>query len=311
MSQPISRRALMHGAILSAATLATTRATGASPTRTGAKTVILTQQWDKTFPKSEQVEHRKVTFKNRYGITLAGDLYQPKNRGRQKLPALVVSGPFGAVKEQSSGLYAQTLAERGFVTLAFDPSFTGESGGEVRNVGLAGDLHRGLQRRRRLSSACCPDVDRNRIGAIGICGLSGMALTAATGDSRIKAVATASMYDMSRSMSRSYKDSYTREQRHKVIDYLSQQRWADAEKGTLRAGLPRGPVRRERPASSRATRVLPEKLPAGCGPGADCVLQLLPDARAASTRGRSTPPRRGRPRRRCRSSSSRWQPTST
>lgn len=94
----------------------------------------LTQTWDKTFPQSTQVAHRKVTFKNRYGITLAGDLYEPMNRGNRKLPAIVVSGPFGAVKEQSSGLYAQTMAERGFVTLAFDPSYTGESGGEPRNI---------------------------------------------------------------------------------------------------------------------------------------------------------------------------------
>ncbi len=147
----------------------------------------------------------------------------------------MLSGPFGAVKEQVSGLYAQTLAERGFVTLAFDPSFTGESGGAVRNVAspefFTEDFSAAVD-----YVGLLPNVDRERVGAIGICGLSGMALTAASGDSRIKAVATASMYDMSRSMSRSYKDSYTREQRHKVIDYLSQQRWADAEKGTYALG---------------------------------------------------------------------------
>jgi len=202
----------------------------------------LTKGWDKVFPRSDRVTHRKVTFKNRFGIVLAGDLYRPKNAGAGKLPALVLSGPFGAVKEQSSGLYAQVLAERGFVTLAFDPSFTGESGGEVRNVASpdiftedfsAAVDHLGLLR----------DVDRERIGAMAICGLSGMALTAATGDSRIKAVATASMYDMSRSMSRSHKDGYTLEQRRKVVDYLSRQRWIDAEKGEFSLGLHEVPVK--------------------------------------------------------------------
>ena len=176
-----------------------------------------------TFQLSNKVNRQKVTFKNRYGITLTGDLYSPKNVGNQKLPALIVSGPFGAVKEQSSGLYANEMAARGFVTLAFDPSFTGESGGEFRNV-ASPDIYT-----EDFSAAVdyiglLPSVDRNRVGVIGICGLSGMALTAASSDSRIKAVATASMYDMSRSISRSYKDSYTLEQRHKVIDYLSQQR---------------------------------------------------------------------------------------
>lgn len=138
--------------------------------------------WDKTFPKSEKVEHRKVTFKNRYGITLSADLYQPKSRNG-KLAAIAVSGPFGAVKEQSSGLYAQTMAERGFVTLAFDPSYTGESSGEPRHV-ASPDINTedfsaavdflGLQ----------PSVDRNRIGIIGICGWGGMALNAAAVDTR-------------------------------------------------------------------------------------------------------------------------------
>jgi fermentation-respiration switch protein FrsA (DUF1100 family) len=201
-----------------------------------------------------------VTFKNRYGITLAGDLYQPKQRDGQKLPALVLSGPFGAVKEQSSGLYAQQFAERGFVTLAFDPSFTGESGGEVRDVASpdictedfsAAIDHIGL----------LPFVDRNRTGVMAICGLSGMALTAATSDSRIKAVATASMYDMSRSISRSYKDSYTREQRHKVIDYLSQQRWTDAERGSYALGYHEVPFD-DQGKLLKGNRTLPEKLPA-------------------------------------------------
>ncbi len=145
----------------------------------------LTQDWDKTFPKTEKVDHKKVTFTNRYGIILAADLYQPKNASG-RLAAIVISGPFGAVKEQASGLYAQAMAERGFVTLAFDPSYTGESSGETRNV-ASPDINTedfsaavdflGLQ----------PNVDRDRIGAIGICGFSGMALTAATSDSRIRA----------------------------------------------------------------------------------------------------------------------------
>lgn len=185
--------------------------------------------WDKTFPKSEKVEHRKVTFKNRYGITLSADVYQPKNRNG-KLAAIAVSGPFGAVKEQSSGLYAQTMAERGFVTLAFDPSYTGESGGEPRHV-ASPDINTedfsaavdflGLQ----------PSVDRNRIGIIGICGWGGMALNAAAVDQRIKAVATSTMYDMSRVMSKGYNDSMTKEERTKSLEQLGQQRWKNAENG--------------------------------------------------------------------------------
>lgn len=220
--------------------------------------IRLADKWDKTFAKSDKVDHRKVSFKNRYGITLAADLYQPKNTSG-RLAALAVSGPFGAVKEQSSGLYAQAMAERGFVTLAFDPSYTGESGGEPRNV-ASPDINTedfsaavdflGLQ----------PNVDRNRIGIIGICGFSGMALTAATSDSRIKAVATTSMYDMSRSMSRSHKDSYTLEQRRKVINYLSQQRWIDAESGKYSLGYHEVPFDAEGNIV-RGQRVLPETLP--------------------------------------------------
>ncbi|WP_227006175.1 alpha/beta hydrolase [Rufibacter latericius] len=212
-----------------------------------------------TFLLSDKVTRKEVTFKNRYGVTVTGDLYTPKGAANQKLPALILSGPFGAVKEQSSGLYANELAARGFVTLAFDPSFTGESGGEVRNV-ASPDIFT-----EDFSAAVdyiglLPSVDRNRIGAVGICGLSGMALTAATSDSRIKAVATASMYDMSRSMSRSHKDSYTPEQRKKVIEYLSQQRWADAETGKSALGLHEVPFD-ENGNIVKGTRVLPESLP--------------------------------------------------
>jgi fermentation-respiration switch protein FrsA (DUF1100 family) len=223
----------------------------------------LSDTWDKTFAKSDKVDYKKVTFKNRYGIILAADLYQPKNASG-RLAAIAVSGPFGAVKEQASGLYAQTMAERGFVTLAFDPSYTGESSGETRNM-ASPDINTedfsaavdflGLQ----------PNVDRDRIGAIGICGFSGMALTAATSDSRIKAVATASMYDMSRSMSRSHKDGYTMEQRHKVIDYISQQRWIDAESGKYALGYHEAPFD-EKGNILKGQRVLPDSLPADPDP---------------------------------------------
>jgi fermentation-respiration switch protein FrsA (DUF1100 family) len=212
-----------------------------------------------TFQLSDKVTREKVTYKNRYGITITADLYTPKNRGSQHLPALVISGPFGAVKEQSSGLYANEMASRGFVTLALDPSFTGESGGEVRNVGspeiFTEDFSAGVD-----YIGLLPSVDRNRIGVVGICGLSGMALTAATSDSRIKAVATASMYDMSRSISRGYKDGYTLEQRKKVIDYLSQQRWVDAESGKYAIGLHEVPFDANGNII-KGNRVLPDTLP--------------------------------------------------
>ena len=145
----------------------------------------LTQEWDKTFPESEKVEHTKVRFENRYGITLAGDLYLPKNI-EGKLPAIAVSGPFGAVKEQSSGLYAQTMAERGFVTLAFDPSFTGESGGQPRYTASPDINTEDFQ--SAVDFLCLHDrVDPERVGLIGICGWGGLALNAAAADTRVKA----------------------------------------------------------------------------------------------------------------------------
>ncbi|GGK78925.1 membrane protein [Rufibacter glacialis] len=217
-----------------------------------------------TFKLSDKVSRQAVTFKNRYGITVSADLYIPKNSGGKRLAALIVSGPFGAVKEQSSGLYANELASRGFVTLAFDPSFTGESGGEVRNLGspeiFTEDFSAAVDYLGLL-----PSVDRERIGAVGICGLSGMEITAATSDTRIKAIATASMYDMSRSISRSHKDSYTLEQRKKVIDYLSQQRWADAENGKYSLGLHEVPFD-EKGNVVKGDRVLPETLPQNQNP---------------------------------------------
>jgi fermentation-respiration switch protein FrsA (DUF1100 family) len=216
-----------------------------------------------TFALDKSVTRTSVRFKNRYGITVAGDLYVPKN-ATGKLPALVVSGPFGAVKEQSAGLYANEFARRGYVTLAFDPSFTGQSGGTVRDV-ASPDIYTedfsaavdflGLQR----------IVDRERIGAQAICGLSGMALTAAAADSRIKAVATASMYDMSRSMSRGHEDYYTREQRQKVVDHLSRQRWIDAENGTY-ARLSHEVPFDDNGNVAPTNRGLPETLPADADP---------------------------------------------
>ena len=201
-----------------------------SPTAIGGNTLNVTQEWDKTFPKSNKVDHQKVTFKNRYGIMLAADLYLPKNRGNQRLAALVVGGPFGAVKEQSSGLYAQTMAERGFVALAFDPSYTGESGGEPRNV-ASPDINT-----EDFSAAVDfiglhASVDRNRIGIIGICGWGGIALNAVAVDKRVKAVVASTMYDMSRVMSKGYNDSVTPEQRAQTLEQLGQQRWKDAENG--------------------------------------------------------------------------------
>lgn len=190
----------------------------------------LVQTWDKTFPKSNKVDHQKVTFKNRYGITLAADVYLPKERGNKALPAIVVGGPFGAVKEQASGLYAQIMAERGFVTLAFDASYTGESGGEPRNIAspdintedfMAAVDFIGLQ----------SYVDRERIGVLGICGMGGMALNATAADKRVKAVVASTMYDMSRVMSKGYNDSVTPEQRAQALEQMSRQRWVDAANG--------------------------------------------------------------------------------
>lgn len=186
--------------------------------------------WDKIFLKSDRVDHQKVNFRNRYGITLSGDLYLPRDRTSQPLPAIVIGGPFGAVKEQASGLYAQTMAERGFATLAFDGSYTGESGGEPRNV-ASPDINT-----EDFSAAIDflglhAAVDRARIGMIGICGWGGMALNAAAVEKRVKAVVTSTMYDMTRVMSRGYNDSVALEQRSAMLEQLSEQRWQDAESG--------------------------------------------------------------------------------
>jgi fermentation-respiration switch protein FrsA (DUF1100 family) len=234
----LSRRNLLKLTGSSTALLLAGSASAATArNRTKGTAVQLTQGWDKVFPKSDRVDHQKVTFTTRYGITLVGDLYVPKDRGDRRLPAIAVGGPFGAVKEQSSGLYAQTMAERGFVTLAFDPSFTGESGGEPRNV-ASPDINT-----EDFSAAvdCLGSqkkVDRDRIGVIGICGWGGMALNAVAVDKRVKAVVASTMYDMTRLMSKGYNDSVTLEQRTKTLEQLSQQRWQDAERGTPAYGPP-------------------------------------------------------------------------
>ena len=195
----------------------------------------LTQEWDKVFPKSEKVNHRKVTFHNRYGITLAADLYEPKD-AEGRLPAIAVSGPFGAVKEQASGLYAQTMAERGFLTIAFDPSYTGESGGEPRYV-ASPDINTDDFSAAVDFLSVQDNVDPERIGIIGICGWGGMALNAAANDPRIKATVTSTMYDMSRVNAQGYFDSMDADARYELRKTLNAQRITDYKNGTYeRAG---------------------------------------------------------------------------
>ena len=190
----------------------------------------LTQEWDKVFPKSDKVEHTKVTFTNRFGVTLAADMYVPKNAGG-RLPAIAISGPFGAVKEQASGLYAQTLAERGFLTVAFDPSFTGESGGEPRYV-ASPDINTEDFQAAVDFLVTCDRVDAERVGILGICGWGGLALNAAAIDTRVKATVAATMYDMSRVTARGYFDQTDAEGRYALRQQLNAQRTADYSNGT-------------------------------------------------------------------------------
>lgn len=191
----------------------------------------LTQEWDKTFPQSSKVEHRKVTFHNRYGITLAADLYKPQG-AEGKLAAIAVCGPFGAVKEQCSGLYAQTLAERGFLTIAFDPSFTGESGGTPRYVASPDINTEDFQAAVDFLSVQ-EDVDAERIGILGICGWGGMALNAAAIDTRIKATVASTMYDMSRVNAKGYFDAEdSAPARHEKRKALNAQRTEDYKNGS-------------------------------------------------------------------------------
>ena len=196
----------------------------------------LTQEWDKTFPKSDKVNHVKVTFHNRYGVTLAADLYTPKDASGQ-LAAIAVSGPFGAVKEQASGLYAQTLAERGFITLAFDPSFTGESGGTPRYV-ASPDINTEDFSAAVDYLSTRPDVDPERIGILGICGFGGFAVNAAANDTRIKATVASTMYDISRCTANGYFDANDNaDARYEMRRKLNAQRTEDYRNGSYaRAG---------------------------------------------------------------------------
>lgn len=192
--------------------------------------LTLTQEWDKTFSKSDKVEHKKVTFHNRYGITLAADMYIPKN-AEDKLPAIAVSGPFGAVKEQCSGLYAQTLAERGFLTIAFDPSFTGESGGQPRYMASPDINTEDFQAAVDFLSVQ-DNVDADKIGICGICGWGGLSINAAALDTRIKATVAATMYDMARVNANGYFDSEdSEEKRYEKKTALNAQRIKDYQSG--------------------------------------------------------------------------------
>lgn len=192
--------------------------------------LVLTTEWDKTFPKSEKVDHSKVTFVNRYGITLAADMYTPKNASG-KLPAIAVCGPFGAVKEQAAGLYAQTMAERGFLTLAFDPSYTGESGGQPRYI-VSPDINTEDFSAAVDFLATSDKVDAERIGIIGICGWGGLAINAAAADPRIKATVASTMYDMSRVNANGYFDADdSAEARNALRKSLAAQRTEDYRNG--------------------------------------------------------------------------------
>ncbi len=199
--------------------------------------LTLTQEWDKTFPQSSRVDHSKVTFRNRYGITLAADLYKPKDAPAGALAAIAVCGPFGAVKEQCSGLYAQTMAERGFLTIAFDPSFTGESAGEPRYM-ASPDINTEDFLAAVDYLSCREDVDAERVGIIGICGWGGLALNAAALDPRIKATVASTMYDMSRVTAKGYFDANDSvEERMAQRRALAEQRTKDYAAGSYeRAG---------------------------------------------------------------------------
>ncbi len=199
--------------------------------------LVAPNKWDKTFAKNPDVISHKVHFTNRYGVELIGDLYMPKNKPADKMPAIAVSGPFGAVKEQVSGRYAQEMASRGFITLAFDPSFTGESGGKIRDV-ASPDINT-----EDFSAAIdylvtLPFVDENKIGMIGICGFGGFALNAAAMDTRVRATVTSTMYDMTRVSAHGYNDSMSAEELYAVRVEMNNQRTADAKSGKIAKSAP-------------------------------------------------------------------------
>ena len=217
-------------AVVASLLIASANNVEARPARNNAK-VKLTTKWDKTFPKSEKVNHSKVTFRNRFGITLTADMYIPKD-AKGKLPAIAVSGPYGAVKEQCSGLYAQTLAENGFLTIAFDPSFTGESSGEPRYM-TSPDMNTEDFQAAVDYLSVNEKVDANRIGILGICGWGGMALNTASLDTRIKATVASTMYDMTRVTAKGYFDSEnSEEKRYEKKVAMNAQRIEDFKNGS-------------------------------------------------------------------------------
>lgn len=199
-----------------------------------AEKLEITNEWDKTFKLSDKVTHKKVTFHNRFGITLVGDLYEPKTQ-KGKLPAIAVCGPFGAVKEQSSGLYAMNMAERGFIAMAFDPSFTGESGGQPRYLNSP-DINTDDFCSAVDFLSLKENVDPEKIGIIGICGWGGYSINAAAIDPRIKATVSITMYDMSRVSVYGYNDTTTEEQRYETKKQLAKQRLEDYKNGTYKLG---------------------------------------------------------------------------
>lgn len=227
---------LILAATLSASANAKTPTTmSANDNKIMTEKLELTTEWDKTFPKSEKVSHSKVTFPNRYGITLVADLYKPKN-AKGKLPAIAVCGPFGAVKEQCAGLYAQTMAEHGFLTIAFDPSFTGESGGTPRYM-TSPDINTEDFSAAVDFLATNSEVDSEKIGIIGICGWGGLAVNAAASDPRIKATLASTMYDMSRVSANGYFDAEdSAEARNALREKLSAQRTEDYRNGSPKLG---------------------------------------------------------------------------
>ena len=226
---------LAAGLLILSAGIADLYATNPKGNRNNMEKLTLTKEWDKTFPKSDKVDHSKVTFVNRYGITLAADMYKPKG-ATGKLPAIAVCGPFGAVKEQAPGLYAQAMAERGFLTIAFDPSFTGESGGTPRYM-TSPDINT-----EDFSAAVDflvtnPEVDPEKVGIIGICGWGGIAINAAAADPRIKATLASTMYDMSRVNANGYFDADdSPEARNAIREKLATQRTEDYINGTPKLG---------------------------------------------------------------------------
>lgn len=221
-------RTIIAAALLTIGTMAAAQTT--KKTDKSMEKLNLEQEWDKTFQKSEKVDHKKVTFQNSYGITLAADMYTPKDASG-KLPAIAVSGPFGAVKEQASGLYAQTLAERGFVTIAFDPSFTGESGGQPRWT-ASPDINTEDFMAAVDFLTVQPDVDVERVGILGICGWGGIAINAASIDPRIKATVASTMYDMTRVGGNGYFDADNSEEaRHAIREKWAAERTLAAKNG--------------------------------------------------------------------------------